>query len=93
MGMMLRPLVLSGEPNMGKFQDLPSKLVKRILDLEFVDISELVLGSWNLTEDISSCCQHMCAARRGPVTNILLWIDCYSTLVAVLASRFPAKVP
>ena len=33
------------------------------------------------------------APRRGPVTDILLWIECYSTLVLVLASHFPTKVP
>lgn len=92
-GVVPRPIIPSGEPDMGNFQDLPPKLVKRILNLEFVDISELVPGSWKLTEDTSSCCQHTRAPRRGPVTDILLWIECYSTLVTVLASRFPAKVP
>lgn len=35
---------------------------------------------------------HACP-HRGPVTDILLWIECYSTLVAVLSSHFPTKVP
>ena len=89
------PPMLSVEPNMGNFQDLPPKLVKRILNLEFVDISELISESWKVEEEAasSSCCQHPRAPRRGPVTDILLWIECYSTLVSVLASRFPTKVP
>ena len=91
-GGILRPAP-KDELDMGSFQDLPPKLVKRILNLEFVDMSELIPGSWKLTEDTSSCCQHTHAPRRGLVTDILLWIECYSTMVAVLASRFPVKVP
>lgn len=49
---------LEVEPDMVNFQDLPPRLVKRVLNLEFVDISELVPGSWKLTEEILSCCQH-----------------------------------
>ena len=30
---------------------------------------------------------------RGSVTDILLWVECYSTLVAVLASQYLTKVP
>ena len=87
--------MLSVKSNMGNFQDLPPKVVKRILNLEFMDISELIPESWKFEEEAasSSCCQHPRAPRRGPVTDILLWIECYSTLVSVLASRFPTKVP
>ena len=87
------PPMPSVQPNMGNFQDLPPKLVKRILNLEFVDISELIPESWKFEEEAtsSSCCQHTRAPRRGPVTDILLWIECYSTLVSVLASHFQQK--
>ena len=30
--------------------------------------------------------------RRGPVTNILLWVECYSSLVAVLSSKYSNKI-
>ena len=89
----LRPTIPGNELDMGSFQDLPPKLVKRILNLEFVDMFELIPGSWMLTEDTSPCCQHTHAPHRGPGTDILLWIECYSTMVAVLASRLPVKVP
>ena len=46
-----------------------------------------------LTEDTSPYFQHTHVPLRGPVTDILLWIESYSTMVAVLASRFPVKVP
>ena len=92
-GGILRHTTPGDELCMSSFQDLPPKLVKRILSLEFVDMSELIPGSWKLTEDNSPCCQHTRAPSKGPVTDILLWIECYSTMVAVLASRFPDKVP
>ena len=79
--------------NASNFQDLPPKLVKRILSLEFVDMSELIPESWKFTEEDTSCCHHNRVPRRGPVTDILLWVECYSMLVAVLASQYPAKVP
>ena len=91
-GGILRPTP-KDELDMGSFQDLPPKLVKRILNLEFVDMSELIPGSWKLTEDTSPCCQHTHAPRRGLVTDILLRIEYYSTMVAVLASYLPVKVP
>ena len=31
--------------------------------------------------------------RRGPVTDILLWVDCYASLIAVLSAEHPTKMP
>ena len=39
-----------------------------------------------------SCCRSQ-RPRRGLVTNLALWTECYAMLVAVLASRFPEKTP
>ena len=30
---------------------------------------------------------------RGPVTDILLWVECYAALVSILTTHFPDKVP
>ena len=79
--------------NTCSFQDLPPKLVGRILNLEFIDMSELIPESWKSMEEEASCCHQVKVSRRGPVTDILLWVECYATLVAVLASRYPVKVP
>ena len=75
-------------------QELPSKLVKKILDLEFVEMAELVPDSWRTDEADYQCCSshNPRISRRGPVTNILLWVECYSSLVAVLASKYPNKI-
>ena len=59
-------------------QELPSKLVKKILDLEFVEMAELVPNSWKEEEANYQCCSTHTprTPRRGPVTNILLWVEC-----------------
>ena len=79
--------------NASTFQDLPLKLAKRILSLEFVDMAELIPESWKFIDEDVGCCHHNRASRKGPVTDILLWVECYSTLVAVLASQYPTKIP
>ena len=73
---------------------LPSKLTKRICDLQFIDMSELVPDSWRFQDDDQNkCCHQPRRHRRGPVTDILLWVECYSTLVSVLSAKYPHKAP
>ena len=74
-------------------QELPSKLVRKILDLEFVEMAELVPDSWRSEEVDYQCCSshNPRIPKRGPVMNILLWVECYSSLVAVLSSKYPNK--
>ena len=56
-------------------------------------MSDLIPDSWRQDEGESQCCsQPRRSNRKGPVTDILLWLECYSSLVAVLASRYPSKV-
>ena len=72
---------------------LPPKLLKKILDLEFIEMGELIPESWGLDQDPPSCCHHgRRQSRRGPVSDILLWLECYSSLVAALATKFPQYV-
>ena len=71
---------------------LPAKLVKRILDREYIDMVELVPDSWRFQEEEQNkCCHQNKRLRRGPVTDILLWVECYASLVEVLSSCFPQK--
>jgi len=73
---------------------LPPKLIKKILELDFVDMTELVPDTWQFQdqEESGKCCSKK-LTRRGPVTDITLWIECYSILVAVLASKYPERTP
>ena len=71
-------------------QDLPSKLIKKILDLEYNDMAELLPDYWDMEEDGTSCCSHSHHSQcKRPITNILTWLECYSSLVSVLATRYP----
>ena len=75
--------------------DMPCKLIKIILDLEFIDMVELVPESWRFADDddLNCCHQSHYSTKRGSVTNILLWLECFASLVAVLATKYPTKVP
>ena len=72
---------------------IPPKLVKRILDLEFIEMNELLPEAWGI-EAPQPCCQgSRRPSRRAPVSDIMVWVECFSTLVAVLASKYPQHVP
>ena len=74
---------------------IPPKLTKKILELEFIDMAELVPDAWRFQEEEAGKCCHGAkrVPRRGPVTDIMLWVECYSTLVAVLTTKHPEKAP
>ena len=73
---------------------LPPKLRKKILDLEYIEMAELLPESWQAVEETLSCC-HQSGRRlkRAPVTDILTWLDCYATLVAVLCTVYAQFAP
>ena len=73
---------------------LPQKLVKRILELEYVDMADIVPDSWRFQEEEPNrCCHQQKRQRQGPVTDILSWVECYSSLIAVLATKYPTNTP
>ena len=74
---------------------LPQKLILKIVELEYIEMADLVPESWRLQEEEQGRCCHQARRlpRKGPVTDILLWVECYASLVAVLSTRYPAAVP
>ena len=57
-------------------------------------MAELVQEAWRFQEEEQSgCCHHAKRRRRGPVTDILLWVDCYASLIAVLSAGHSTKTP
>lgn len=56
-------------------------------------MTELMPDSWRFNEEDQKCCQQSRRPRRGPVTEILLWVECYASLVSVLATKYPDKTP
>ena len=56
-------------------------------------MNELLPEVWGV-EAPQLCCQgSRRPSRRGPVSDIMLWVECFSTLVAILASKYPQHIP
>ena len=72
---------------------LPEALRKRILNLEYVDMADLQPEAW-LFEDGTQdkAITSVFKKRREPVTDILVWVQCYNALVGVLTERFPQYI-
>ena len=70
---------------------VPPKVVKKLLALDFVEMSELRADFW--PEDPSASDASTGPRRTGkpPVTTTRSWLECYSRMAAVLTSRFPEK--
>ena len=68
------------------------KLVQKILKGEFIDMCELLPETWRVEETRDSCCRSN-RPKRGLITDITLWTECYALLLAVLATKFPEKTP
>ena len=66
---------------------MPARVVKKILDLNFVEMSEVLLD-----DDLPQS-PGLPAPPRAPVLDISQWVERYSAMAAVLASRFPEKAP
>ena len=67
---------------------LPPRLVKKILELEFVEISEIA------SEDPPTPTPGLPPVPpKKPVHDISVWVEKFSTMAAVLCTRFPNKAP
>ena len=71
---------------------LPSKLVKCILSLEFVEMAELLPEARPEESAAADTGHQHCRTRHLPVTDILTWLECYTSMAAVLSTRYPRKV-
>lgn len=80
------------DPNTPGLALIPPKLVQRILKGEFIDMYELLPETWRMEEAQDSCCRSS-RPKRGLVTDISLWTECYASLVAVLTTKYPEKAP
>ena len=88
------PSIIPPTPRQASYpQDIPPRVVKKILNLEYIEMAELLPEYWGTEEPESPCCtsQLSKSSRRSPVTDILVWLDCYASLVSVLCSVHPHK--
>ena len=91
----IAPLVTTGMFMGHTLLPLPPKLVKKIVSLEYVDMSELRPESWLMEEEgqqQGKCC-HAPHRKKTPVKDILTWVQCFASYVSVLAQPYPSKMP
>ena len=67
---------------------LPTRLVKRILELEFVEISDITVD-----DEPPQAPGRPATPARLPVTDISQWLERFAVMAAILAWRFPEKAP
>ena len=80
----------AGGCNVSSLDCSPSpKLLKRITNLEFVDMSDLLPETWQVEEAESSRGR----SRRTMVSDIHLWTECFTVYAAVLSKKFPSMAP
>ena len=76
---------------------LSPKLARRIADLEFVEMSDLLPDSWQeetqtlVVFDTQLNPQRL--GRKAAIQDISQWVKCYSKMAAVLSARYPEKAP
>lgn len=68
---------------------LPPKLVKRIQQLEFVEIIHMLPEAWLLEE---STMEAQLYRQKGPVTDILLWVQSFARFASTVAQAYPSKI-
>ena len=86
------PLPPSASVQYSATNRLPPKLVARIQSLEFIEMSEMLPETW-LPDHQEAAPTPRRSSRSTPITDILVWTECFAVMAAVLAERFPDKAP
>ena len=68
------------------------KLTRKILNLEFVEMRDLMLETWLKEEDGRNVLA-LPKRRNPPVTDILQWLQCFSGMVGVLSKKYASMIP
>jgi len=86
---------LSALPMCDGMLPLPRKLKKKITDLLFVEMSELLPEVWMPEEEemLPSNVLTLPKKKPGIVTDIMLWAQCFASYVSVLAASYPSATP
>ena len=71
---------------------LPRRMRVRILQLEFIEMSELLPEAWSAAESQeTSSSMFKLPSRRSPVSDLGVWMECYALMASVLVERYPSK--
>ena len=90
----LVPVSLSHTPpSFDPISGLPARLVKRILEFEFVEMADMLPDAWQ--EESQSGTDGNPMVRRlvccAPLTEITLWLEGFARLASVLTTKHPTK--
>ena len=72
-------MVLSAPGLFNPAASLPPKVVKKVLGLEFVEMSELKADVW-IDEPSTAEANPIGRASKPPVTDIRVWLECYGRI-------------
>ena len=56
-----------------------------------MEMREMFPDAWHTEDPSSFCCRLSCPKCGGLITDILLWMEGYASLVAVLSTKLPSK--
>ena len=78
--------------------DVPEKIWQKVVNLEYVEMADLLPESWSMRrlqeeQGLAQSCHSSRSVRKGPVTNLLLWLEGYTILVAIISTAYPVATP
>ena len=69
---------------------IPERLTKKIFQLEFFEMQELMPETWLRDEEENTRNTLSLPRRRTiPITDILQWLQCFAGMVGILPQRYP----
>ena len=74
---------------------IPDKLVKRILNLEFIELREMLPEAW-LREEEEVVARNVLMLPKRKVSQIIdigLWVQTFAGYISVLSTKYPLMVP
>lgn len=71
---------------------IPEHLTKKILQLEFVEMHELMPETWLRDEENTRNTLLLPHQRTSSVTDIPQWLQCFTGMVGILSQKYPHMV-
>ena len=73
---------------------IPEHLATKILSLQYIDMSELRPEAWLFEDEpAEKSLASLFKRRKEPITDILVWVQCFASYVAVLVQKYPQCTP
>lgn len=70
------------------FMSIAPKVIKKIVDKEYVDILKLLPETWKVESKNSPCCLSK-RQRRSLIMEFNVWAEVYAMMVAILSTAYP----